>query len=103
MTKARMITIIARTCGANKDRAATALDALLDELHASLLVGETVRLDRVGTLKLVPTHPRPGRNPKTGAQVTLAAGARGLYHPAKSLKRAAALVTARRVPRRAAE
>lgn len=101
MTKTQMTRLVATVCGSSHDRAATALDALFDQWRHALLAGKRLRLDRVGTLSLTPTATRPGHNPKTGARITLAAGARGRFRPAHSLRLAAALIAEDR--RQAAE
>jgi DNA-binding protein HU-beta len=69
MTKAELVTAIARQTGLQKVQAKHAVDAFVGQVVAELKAGKEVRL--VGFGAFVPVHraARMARNPKTGAAV----------------------------------
>ena len=69
MTKAELVTAIARQTGLQKAQAKTAVDAFVGQVIAELKAGKEVRL--VGFGAFVPVHraAHMARNPKTGAAV----------------------------------
>ena len=69
MTKAELVTAIARQTGLQKAQAKDAVDAFVGQVIAELKAGKEVRL--VGFGAFIPTHraARMARNPKTGATV----------------------------------
>ena len=69
MTKAELVTAIARQTGLQKAQAKNAVDAFVGQVVAELKAGKEVRL--VGFGAFVPVHrpARMARNPKTGAAV----------------------------------
>lgn len=60
----------------NKSQAASALDAALDAIGSCLGRGDEVRLTGFGTFRVTATKARTGRNPRTGAPISIAAGRR---------------------------
>lgn len=88
LTKRDLVAVLHARYGWPKAR----LNELLDELGAlveqALVEGHTVILPGLGRLSTTATAERSGRNPGTGAPVTIPAGRRVRFKPTKSLKEA---------------
>jgi nucleoid DNA-binding protein len=67
---------VAQETGLNKSQANRALDATLGAISSALSKGNEVRLTGFGTFKVTSTKARTGRNPRTGAPISIAAGRR---------------------------
>jgi len=50
-----------------------AVEAVLDEMKNALTSGEGVNIIRFGGFRVVDKNPRPGRNPRTGEAIPIAA------------------------------
>lgn len=85
MVQAEMITLIAQRCGVTRERAKETLDDLFAEIASEIASGAAVRLPELGALEAYPTAERPGRNPRTGAAITIAAGYRLKFRAHASL------------------
>ncbi len=59
--------------GMNKREARELVNSCFEELTASLAVGEQVKLSGFGNFELRDKVARPGRNPKTGAEIPITA------------------------------
>ena len=59
--------------GLNKTDGRELVDLLIEELMASLAVGEQVKLSGFGNFDLRDKNERPGRNPKTGESIPVSA------------------------------
>ncbi len=59
--------------GLNKTGGRELVDLLIEELMASLAVGEQVKLSGFGNFELRDKNERPGRNPKTGESIPISA------------------------------
>lgn len=64
------------------------LETLCDVIVAELLGGGEVTLPGLGKLKVKKTVTREGRNPRTGAALTIAARRRAVFTESKNLKEA---------------
>lgn len=64
------------------------LDAQARIMAAELIGGGEVAFAGVGKLKIKKTLARKGRNPQTGAAITIPAGQKVIFSPAKDLKEA---------------
>ncbi len=67
--KAEFVELLAGRLGSDKKSAATALDAVLDQIIASVSKGEKVTLTGFGSFEKRERAARIARNPATGAQV----------------------------------
>jgi nucleoid DNA-binding protein len=67
---------VAQETGLNKSQATRALDATLEAIETALGSGDEVRLTGFGTFRVTSTKARTGRNPRTGAPISIAAGHR---------------------------
>jgi len=59
--------------GLRRKDARELVDLLIEELMASLAVGEQVKLSGFGNFELRDKNERPGRNPKTGESIPISA------------------------------
>ena len=69
-------------------RVGKAVDALLDTIAGSLQNGEDVRLTGFGSFSVAHRSARMGRNPRTGAQLHIAASNQPKFKAGKTLKSA---------------
>lgn len=88
MNKAELIKLYAESTGQPATQATEDLDKLGDIMAAELLGGGEVPLSGLGKLKSRKTNARKGRNPKTGAEITIPAGMRVAFVPCKDMKEA---------------
>ena len=71
LTKSDIATKIADDCGFSKGEALQIVDKLLDIIKNSLIQGEDVMISGFGKWTVKAKKPRKGRNPQTGAKLTL--------------------------------
>lgn len=73
MNKAELIEAIANESGLTKADAKKALDAFIKSTGESLAKGDRVALVGFGSFSVSMREARKGRNPQTGAEITIAA------------------------------
>lgn len=73
MTKNELVAVVAEKSGATKKNTAEFYDALCEAVYEALQNDDTVRFAGVGTLKTVEVAAKAGRNPQTGASITIPA------------------------------
>ena len=86
MNKSELIEAIAQEAGISKAAAAKALDATTNAVTNALKNGDTVTLVGFGTFYVGERAERQGRNPKTGAPLTIAASKTPKFRAGKALK-----------------
>jgi len=86
LTKADMAESLFNKLGLNKREARELVHLCLEELVASLAVGEQVRLSGFGNFYLRDKDERPGRNPRTGEKVLITARRVVTFSPGNKLK-----------------
>ena len=86
LTKADMAESLFNELGLNKREAHELVHLCFEELKASLAVGEPVKLSGFGNFHLRDKKERPGRNPKTGEKVPVAARRVVTFSPGNKLK-----------------
>ena len=86
MNKAELIEAVAGTAALSKADAGRALDATLDAITRALRKGEKVAVVGFGTFEVRKRAARVGRNPKTGAQIRIAAARTASFKAGKALK-----------------
>ena len=86
MNKSELIEAIAQEAGISKAAAAKALDATTNAVTNALKSGDTVTLVGFGTFYVGERAERQGRNPKTGAPLTIAAAKTPKFRAGKALK-----------------
>lgn len=72
--------------GMTKRLAGDALDAIVDHITKSLADGERVQIPGFGTFLVSARKERQGRNPATGAAMTIPASNNVRFKPGKGLK-----------------
>ena len=88
MNKTDLIDSVASATGISKIDAGKAVDALLDTIAGSLQSGADVRLTGFGSFSVAHRSARMGRNPRTGAQLHIAASNQPKFKAGKTLKSA---------------
>jgi DNA-binding protein HU-beta len=86
MTKTELIDKIASGTGLSKADSTRALDSTLTAVKAALKKGQKVTLVGFGTFSVVKRKSRKGRNPRTGAVITIPAAKIPKFTAGKSLK-----------------
>jgi DNA-binding protein HU-beta len=72
--------------GLSKKQASDAFDAVFDSITKYLLKSERVQVGSFGSFSLSSRAARKGRNPATGATITIAASKNVRFKPATTLK-----------------
>lgn len=88
MTRDELAETLATQAGVAQAEATTFIDALATVLTDRLGNGDNVELPSLGVFELVRRKERKGRNPKTGAALTIPAATIVNFKPTASLKRA---------------
>ena len=73
VTKAELAEMLAAEKKLQKCDAYALVDLLFEEMRQALEQGVEVKISRFGNFDLRDKNPRPGRNPKTGEEVKIAA------------------------------
>lgn len=73
LTKADMAERLYEELGLNKRESKEIVEAFFEEIRDALEDGYNVKLSGFGNFELKDKRPRPGRNPKTGEEVTISA------------------------------
>lgn len=88
MTKKDLIELVAKKANLTNKAARDSVQSTLNAIRDSLKRGEKVVLTGFGTFSVRNRRPRPGRNPKTGAKITISARKAPGFTPGKTLKKA---------------
>lgn len=86
MNKNELIAEIADQCELTKAKAAEAVDAFIEVIAKSLSKGKEVRLVGFGTFTTAKRKATTGRNPRTGAEIKIAAATAPKFRAGKALK-----------------
>lgn len=86
VNKSELIEAIAQEADISKAAAGKALDAVTNAVTAALKKGDTVTLVGFGTFYVGERAERKGRNPKTGAELTIPAAKSPKFRAGKALK-----------------
>ena len=73
ITKADITEHLHNELGLNKSECKTIVEGFFDEIKQSLINNEDVKISGFGNFELINKKARPGRNPKTGEDVTISA------------------------------
>ena len=88
MTKNELIATVADKTHLTKTAAAAVVDATFDAITSSLKSGTAVKITGFGNFRVVSRNAREGRDPRTGAPVTIPASRRARFAAGKGLKEA---------------
>ncbi len=86
LTQANMAESLFNEMGLNKKEARDLVHLFFQELEASLAVGAQVKLSGFGNFVLRDKKERPGRNPRTGEKIPVAARRVVIFRPGQKLK-----------------
>lgn len=86
MTKADLIEGLSIKLGLAKADAERAVDSVLGDIISALKNGDRVNISGFGTFAVSSRAARPGRNPKTGESIEIAASKAAKFKPGKQLK-----------------
>jgi integration host factor subunit alpha len=88
LTKAELAERLFERIGLTKRECKALVDAFFDVLAQRLIAGEDVRISGFGQFLVRNKPPRPGRNPRTGQVVPIAARRVVTFHASPKLKAA---------------
>ncbi|BBD78317.1 HU family DNA-binding protein [Hydrogenophilus thermoluteolus] len=88
MNKSEFVEALADKMGSSKAEAARALDAVLATVTEQLAKGEKITFTGFGSFEVVTRGERTGRNPQTGATITIPATKLPKFTAGAALKKA---------------
>lgn len=86
MIKQDLIQRIVERTGIVRTKAEAAVDAIFDTMKQSMVEGERIELRGFGVFTVKPRKTGIGRNPRTGAEVTISPGKAVRFKPGKDLQ-----------------
>ncbi len=86
MNKSELINAVAHSAGLTKTDAAKAVDGVVAAVTEALKNGDQVTLVGFGTFLVREREARTGRNPQTGAEISIAASKLPSFKAGKGLK-----------------
>ena len=86
MNKTELIEVVAQKADLNKKNAEAAVNAVIAAMEEALVAGEKVQLIGFGTIEVKAKVARTGRNPSTGATITIPATKQIKFSAGKTLK-----------------
>lgn len=100
MTKADLIDALADETELSKRHVGELVELMLDSIKDALVAGEKVQLIPFGSFVVRDRKKREGRNPKTGAKITIAARRVPAFTAGKGLRDAVAGAKKKRAAKR---
>lgn len=88
MTKSDLVAAVASKTGLTKKAAAEAVEAMLGSVTDALRKGDKVTVTGFGTFEVRSRRARKGRNPQTGAEITILATKAPAFRAGKALRAA---------------
>jgi DNA-binding protein HU-beta len=86
MTKADLVTIMAKSAGGSKTAAEKAMSAFVGGIYESLRKGRRVTISGFGTFVVTKRAARNGRNPRTGSEIKIPPAKVPRFRPSRTLK-----------------
>jgi integration host factor subunit alpha len=86
LTKAELAELLFERLGLNKRESKDMVEGFFDIIHATLAQGNDVKLSGFGNFTIRRKAPRPGRNPRTGEAIPIAARNVVTFHASSKLK-----------------
>ena len=86
LTKAQLAEMLYEQIGLNTRESKDMVDAFYDLIGARLVAGDDVKLTGFGNFQMRVKAPRPGRNPRTGELIPIAARRVVTFHASQKLK-----------------
>ena len=88
MNKSDLISHVARQTGLSKAASERAINSVFEGITGTLSRGNDARFIGFGTFSVTQRQARMGRNPRTGAQISIPASKQAKFRPGKELKQA---------------
>jgi DNA-binding protein HU-beta len=88
MTKAELISKVAKKTASSQALTAKVLDSALDEVKTLLSKGGSISFTGFGSFTVAKRARRKGRNPQTGAEMTIPASKVARFRAGKTLREA---------------
>jgi integration host factor subunit alpha len=86
LTKADLAELLFERLGLNKRESKDMVEGFFDIIHSTLATGRDVKLSGFGNFTIRSKAPRPGRNPRTGESIPIAAREVVTFHASSKLK-----------------
>ncbi len=86
LTKAELSEMLFERLGLNKRESKDMVEAFFELVHGTLDQGQDVKLSSFGNFQIRRKAPRPGRNPRTGESIAIAARQVVTFHASQKLK-----------------
>ena len=86
LTKAELADLLFEQVGLNKREAKDMVECFFEEIRLALERGDCVKLSGFGNFQIRTKAPRPGRNPRTGELIPIAARRVVTFHASSKLK-----------------
>ena len=86
LTKADLAELLFDKLGLNKRESQDMVEAFFEIIHGTLVRGNDVKLSGYGNFNIRRKAPRPGRNPRTGESIPIAARNVVTFHASHKLK-----------------
>jgi len=86
LTKAQLSELLFEQIGLNKRESKDMVDAFFELVSHSLVEGNDVKITGFGNFQIRTKSPRPGRNPRTGEAIPIAARRVVTFHASQKLK-----------------
>ena len=86
LTKAELAELLFQKVGLNRREAQDMVETFFEAIRVQLEQSESVKLSGFGNFLLRDKPQRPGRNPKTGEEIPIAARRVVTFHPSPKLK-----------------
>ena len=86
MNRTELVSAIAEKSGITKKDAESVLSATIESITAALKDGDKVKLAGFGTFETRKREERKGRNPQTGAEITISAATTPVFKAGKAFK-----------------
>ena len=88
MRKQELVKAVAEQLGKSESEASNAVNAVFSVISDNLASGQDVTVSGFGSFKVVERSAREGRNPQTGAPMTISAKKAPVFRAGTQLKRA---------------
>ena len=86
MNKTQLINVVAKDAGLSKKDAEAAVNSVFSAIETALVDGEKVQLIGFGSFSVKERGERTGRNPATGATITIPASKQPAFVAGRDLK-----------------
>ena len=86
LTKAELAELLFERLGLNKRESKDMVEAFFELVQGTLVEGQDVKLSGFGNFQIRRKAPRPGRNPRTGELIPIAARNVVTFHASQKLK-----------------